>query len=90
MGIIGTTIEIPATFAAAFGRKLIEAYLAGIPIGKAIYKLRRELLDLSNPLGMFYSLQCPFYITAPGAQTVQPQSTGATTTDVSGVATDER
>jgi len=90
MGIIGTTIEIPATFAAAFGRKLIEAYLAGIPIGKAIYKLRRELLDLNNPLGMFYSLQCPFYITAPGAQTVQPQPAGATTTDVTGVATDER
>ena len=70
MGIIGTTIEIPATFAAAFGRKLIEAYLKGIPIGTAIYKLRRELLDRDNPLGMFYSLQCPFYITAPAAPVV--------------------
>ncbi len=90
MGIIGTTIEIPATFAAAFGKKLIEAYLAGIPIGAAIYKLRQELLDRSNPLGMFYSLQCPFYITAPGAPSVQPPPADARPTDASGVATDER
>lgn len=90
MGIIGTTIEIPATFAAAFGKKLIEAYLAGIPIGTAIYTLRRELLDRSNPLGMFYSLQCPLYITAPGATAVPPQPAAGTTRDVSGVATDER
>jgi len=68
MGIIGTTIQIPATFAAAFGSKLIEAYLDGIPLGRAIYELRRELLDRNNPLGMFYSLQCPYYITAPGGQ----------------------
>ena len=68
MGIIGTTILIPATFAAAFGKKLIEAYLDGIPVGKAIYELRRELLKRDNPLGMFYSLQCPFYVTAPTGQ----------------------
>jgi hypothetical protein len=90
MGIIGTTIEIPATFAAAFGRKLIEAYLAGIPIGTAIYTLRRELLDRSNPLGLFYSLQCPFYITAPAAQPVQPPAADPRSTGVSGVASDER
>jgi hypothetical protein len=66
MGIIGTTIQIPATFAAAFGKRLIEAYLEGVPIGKAVYLLRRELLDRNNPLGLFYSLQCPLYITAPG------------------------
>ena len=68
MGIIGTTILIPATFAAAFGSKLIEAYLDGIPVGRAIYELRRELLERNNPLGMFYSLQCPFYVTAPAGQ----------------------
>jgi hypothetical protein len=68
MGIIGTTIQIPATFAAAFGGKLIEAYLDGIPVGTAIYTLRRDLLKRNNPLGMFYSLQCPFYVTAPAGQ----------------------
>lgn len=76
MGIIGTSIEIPATFAAAFGMKLIENYLAGVPIGEAIYRLRRELLDRNNPLGMFYSLQCPFYITRPVTQSVQPPAGG--------------
>ena len=65
MGIIGTTIKMPATFAAAFGRELIKSYLDGIPIGKAIYDLRRKLLGLDNPLGLFYSLQCPSHITAP-------------------------
>jgi hypothetical protein len=68
MGIIGTTIQIPATFAAAFGKRLIEAYLDGIPVGTVIYNLRRELLERNNPLGMFYSLQCPFYVTAPAKE----------------------
>lgn len=68
MGMIGTTIQIPATFAAAFGRKFIEAYLEGIPVAKAIYDLRRKLLDQNNPLGMFYSLQCLDWITAPTGQ----------------------
>lgn len=65
MGVIGTTIQIPGTFAAAFGRRLIEAYLDGVPLGAAVYRLRRELLDLGNPLGLFYSLQCPPDITSP-------------------------
>ncbi len=67
MGIIGTAIQIPATFAAAFGKRLIEDYLDGVPIGIAIYRLRRELIRNDNPLGLFYSLQCPIYITAPTA-----------------------
>jgi hypothetical protein len=66
MGIIGTAIEIPATFGAAFGCRLLEKYLQGDPLGVAIYKLRRELVDKGNPLGLFYSLQCPAEVTAPG------------------------
>ncbi|HKV42953.1 MAG TPA: hypothetical protein VJX67_27405 [Blastocatellia bacterium] len=66
LGLIGTTIQMPATFAAAFGRKLIEAYIGHIPIGVALYKLRRELVvEKCNPLALFYSLQCPFHVTAP-------------------------
>jgi hypothetical protein len=65
MGIIGTSIPIPATFAAAFGTRLIQDYLDGIPIGIAIYGLRRELVLKNNPLALFYSLQCPIYVTAP-------------------------
>ncbi len=68
MGIIGTTIQIPATFAAAFGKRLIEMYLDGVAIGIAIHQLRRELIMNDNPLGLFYSLQCPYDITAPSAE----------------------
>lgn len=67
MGIIGTAIKMPATFGAAFGCKLIESYVDGKPLGVAIYALRRELLDRGNPLGLFYSLQCPAELTAPRA-----------------------
>lgn len=66
MGIIGTSIEMPITFGAAFGCKLLEEYLKGQPLGVAIYALRRELVDKGNPLGLFYSLQCPIEVTAPG------------------------
>jgi hypothetical protein len=67
MGIIGTAIEMPATFGAAFGCELIGRYLAGQPLGAAIYGLRRELVGRGNPLGLFYSLQCPAEVKAPDA-----------------------
>ena len=76
MGIIGTTIQIPTTFAAAFGRELIKSYLATVPIGRSIYDLRRNLLDLDNPLGLFYSLQCPGHITAPRGSYPCPSDLG--------------
>lgn len=66
MGIIGTSIEMPITFGAAFGCRLLEEYIKGVPLGVAIYALRRELVDKGNPLGLFYSLQCPIEVTAPG------------------------
>jgi len=59
MGMIGTSIEIPATFGASFGCKLLEKYIGGMPLGVAIFDLRRELVCNGNPLGLFYSLQCP-------------------------------
>lgn len=59
LGFIGTAIKIPATFAAAFGCRLIKDYLKGAPLGIAIWKLRRELIENGNPLGLFYALQCP-------------------------------
>jgi hypothetical protein len=68
MGIVGTTIQMPATFAAAFGSKLILAYLQGVPLGKALLSLRRQLIQRGNPLALFYSLQCPPHVKAPAAQ----------------------
>jgi len=59
LGFIGTAINMPATFAAAFGCHLIRDYLKGAQLGAAIWKLRRELIENGNPLGLFYALQCP-------------------------------
>lgn len=72
IGLIGTAIQMPATFGAQFGCELISRYLAGQQLGVAIYALRRELVERGNPLGLFYSLQCPAELTAPAA--VQPQA----------------
>ncbi|MBI3797522.1 MAG: winged helix-turn-helix domain-containing protein [Deltaproteobacteria bacterium] len=65
LGLIATICPIPAVFAAAFGQKLIERYLSGIPLGEALLALRRELLGHGNPLGLFYSLQCHMHVSAP-------------------------
>lgn len=72
MGILGTTINIPATFAAAFGKCILERYLNRVPIGEALYKLRRELLEKENPLGLYYSLQCPINVTAKAENSLSP------------------
>ncbi|MBV9924797.1 MAG: hypothetical protein JOZ96_07110 [Acidobacteria bacterium] len=72
IGLIGTAIEMPATFGAAFGCELINRYLAGQQLGVAIYALRRELVERGIPLALFYSLQCPAELSAPAA--AQPQA----------------
>ncbi|WP_170065257.1 hypothetical protein, partial [Methylovulum psychrotolerans] len=65
LGILGTTIEIPITFAAVFGVKILESYLEGGFLAQALFDLRRTLLNYNNPLGLFYSLQCPTDVSAP-------------------------
>jgi hypothetical protein len=68
LGVIGTTLPMPATFAAAFGLRLMKSYLEDTPkptIGKALRKMRQDLLDKSNPLGLFYQLQCYLHVTRP-------------------------
>lgn len=71
MGIIGTTLPMPVTFAAAFGQRLIGAYIDGnVSIGEALLMLRQELLQWWNPLGLFYILQCHLHIKAPQAREI--------------------
>lgn len=70
MGIIGTTIQMPAAFAAAFGRKLIMEYKRGVPLGRAMLLMRRLLVDRDNPLALFYSLQCPLQVRVPRGRRV--------------------
>lgn len=73
LGLVGTSFTVPATFAAAFGRSLIKSYLAGVPIGKSLLNIRRDLLDKGgNPMGLFYSLQCHMHITAPASKEATP------------------
>ena len=59
LGLVATSFTIPATFAAVFGQRLLRRYVAGEPLGRALLDLRRELLKLRVPLGLFYSLYCP-------------------------------
>jgi hypothetical protein len=66
LGVIGTTIPMPATFASAFGQRLIRDYLKGDKaIGEVLLNLRKDLLANNNPLGLFYVLQCPWHVKAP-------------------------
>jgi hypothetical protein len=66
LGVIGTTLPMPAAFASAFGQRLIREYITGgKTIGEVLLRLRKELLALRNPLGLFYALQCPSHVRAP-------------------------
>lgn len=58
-GIIASAFPLPIKFAAAYGQEVMRRYLGGTPIGKVLMDLRRELLDRKNPLGFFYTLNCP-------------------------------
>jgi hypothetical protein len=68
LGVLGTTLPMPATFAAAFALKLIDNYVnyKSIPvtIGNVLWSLRRDLIKKGNPLCLFYTLQCPLNATA--------------------------
>jgi hypothetical protein len=66
LGLIASNFPVPATFAAKFGDNIIDNYIQ-LPtktIGDVLLAERRRLLDKNNPLGLFYSLQCPMGITA--------------------------
>lgn len=65
LGLVATSFMMPATFASGFGQRLLADYIGGVFIGDALWELRSGLLKKGNPLGMFYSLQCPMHITAP-------------------------
>ena len=66
LGLIATNFPVPAAFAAKFGWEILENYLQPPTktLGDVLLRERRRLLDAKNPLGLFYSLQCPMGITA--------------------------
>ncbi|WP_426613900.1 hypothetical protein [Bradyrhizobium sp. McL0616] len=64
-GLVAPSFPIPTLFAAVLARTFIERYAERIPVGKILFDLRRELLARDNPLGLWYSLQCPLDLKAP-------------------------
>jgi len=66
-GVIAPSFPIPTLFAAYFGKAVLTEYDKRRPIGEIIFELRRQLLDQNNPLGLWYSIQCPLDVTAPVA-----------------------
>jgi hypothetical protein len=66
-GVVAPSFAIPTLFAAAFAKCVLDQYAARRPIGKILLDLRTELLKKGNPLGLWYSLQCPLDLRAPRA-----------------------
>jgi hypothetical protein len=64
-GLIAPSFPVPTLFAAVFARAFLEAYSRYQPVGDILFRLRRELLAKNNPLGLWYSLQCPLDLKAP-------------------------
>jgi hypothetical protein len=54
--VIGTECTMTTAFADPFGRRLLEHVLEGVPVGAALLRTRREMLERRNPLGLAYSL----------------------------------
>jgi hypothetical protein len=66
-GLIAPSFPIPTLFAAVFGRTFLDEYRKRRPLGEILFDLRRKLLERNNPLGLWYSLQCPLDVQAPSA-----------------------
>jgi hypothetical protein len=65
-GLIAPSFPVPTLFAAVFAKTFLIRYADGQPVGQILFMLRRELLlAKDNPLGLWYSLQCPLDVRAP-------------------------
>jgi len=64
-GLIAPSFPIPTLFAALFAKAFFARYANHEPVGEILLNLRRGLLAKNNPLGLWYSLQCPLDVSAP-------------------------
>jgi hypothetical protein len=64
-GLIAPSFPVPTMFAAMFANAFLASYSNKQQVGKILLNLRRELLAKNNPLGLWYSLQCPLDVRAP-------------------------
>jgi hypothetical protein len=69
-GMIVTDFAVPILVGAVVGQRVIKSYLDGFSLGRALLDLTRSLLDRNNPVGLFYSLQCPMDFTAQDGKAV--------------------
>jgi hypothetical protein len=53
-GVIGTEITIFEPLACTFAEKFAALFLAGVPIGEAVRRVRLAILSEENPLGLVY------------------------------------
>lgn len=60
LGLIGTSFPVPAMTAASIGQRVMQEYLLGkADIGNILYDARKQLVENSVPIGLFYTLHCP-------------------------------
>lgn len=67
-GFVGTDWKVPSVFADAFGRLVLDSFLAkGQSIGDAFGRATRNVLDRKNPFPLIYALYVRPELTARGA-----------------------
>lgn len=66
-GLIAPCFPVPTMFAAMFAKKFLAAYCERQSVGATLFNIRRELIARNNPLGLWYSLQCPLDLKGPEA-----------------------
>lgn len=64
-GLIASSFPLPTRFATLFGCEFLDGYQRGMKVGELLLDLRRRLLRNNNPLGFFYTLQCPLDVQRP-------------------------
>jgi hypothetical protein len=58
-GVIGTECKTPANFALEWSMAFFDRFFAGIPLGQAVFELRRRFfIQDGNPLGLMYAVYC--------------------------------
>jgi hypothetical protein len=55
LGFIGTETDVPDVLASEFAQTFYRHWLGGVPLGRAIFNARQELLWQRNPLGLLYT-----------------------------------
>ena len=64
-GLIAPCFPVPTMFAAMFANRFLAAYSERQSVGATLFNIRRELIARNNPLGLWYSLQCPLDLKGP-------------------------